>query len=85
MATDLTAEFLAGYKGEISNPHMFSSAAWLGFEAGTVARKRGVSAPDKATMGRGYSVNYWVAKKKDKAGTVVFSDDLKSSRLDRTI
>lgn len=66
MATIITDEAQAGYTVEHpttysggSNPHLHSSAAWFGFEAGKAMGRCAYTKPIKATMGRGYKVNVW--------------------------
>ena len=39
-----------------ANPHLFSSAMWLAFEAGRAIKAANLSAPSRAKMSRGYSV-----------------------------
>jgi hypothetical protein len=59
MSTIVTEEALAGQnipgeQPEPTNPHLYSSAAWMAWEAGRAIRGR--SSIHRAWMGRGYSV-----------------------------
>lgn len=63
MATVLTTQAIEGYRHEDGNENRYiaTSPAWYGFRAGKALRDYGVSAPVKATMGRGSTVNLWTA------------------------
>ncbi len=68
MATIITEQAQAGYIVEHpatysggTNPHLWSSANWFGFEAGRAMGRCAYTKPIKATMGRGYQVNVWTA------------------------
>ena len=65
MATNLTQECIDGYKNADqtdwrdtapANPFIWSSAAWMAFEAGEALGRHGVTAPRMASKSRGYSV-----------------------------
>lgn len=75
----LTDHAIKGYHDETGEDcgYMPTSPNWYGYRAGKALRERGVSAPKKATMGRGCTVNIWTASTrfcvifdKDDAGRV---------------
>jgi len=67
---DLTEAFLEGWNAadpQIDNPYLWSSPAWLAFDAGAYFYKLGVSKPTRCKASRGYTLrvftnaNEWLA------------------------